>query len=492
MVRGTPHGGVWLALALVAGCAGCSAGGARDDAGPADTPKLAILISIDTLRADHLGFYGYPRPTSPNLDALAREAVVFEDAQSTAPWTLPAHASILTGRYPSRLGIAGVASQLPPEVPTLAELLRSAGWQTAAFVNSRFLSERHGFERGFSHFEYLPESYHQIGSAADLLERAANRIAEPRERPLFIFLHIYDVHSDYRARHVHQHDLVRPYDGDTAGLTAQLQAVRNTDALLEASDLAHLVDLYDAQIREVDANLGRFFERLRLLGEFQNAFIALVADHGDEFQEHGGVMHGRSHYREVLRVPFLVRDPAWPSPRRIASPVSTVDVVPTMLGALGISQPGTLDGRDLTPLALLGRPGEPGQEQPDAERILYAEAVQTAAQAELLWARQGDYALHLDVATGSHQLFDLRRDPGEQMDLAATLPERSVGLMASLSDFAAGARVHSERFDLTPDDRGALAALGYLTPTGAVGGASGPKTAGRLHSKTPAAVVNRN
>jgi arylsulfatase A-like enzyme len=276
-----------------------------------------------------------------------------------------------------------------------------------------------------------------------------------------------------------------------------LLATRGAGAPLEAADLAHLIDLYDAQIREVDANLGRFFERLRTLGQFQDAFIALVADHGDEFQDHGGVMHGRSHYREILRVPLLVRDPAWPAGRRIATPVSTVDVVPTLLAALGAegSLPETLDGRDLTPLALGAEPGErqASGRQTGRPRILYAEAVQNAStQGDKLWARQGRYALHLDVSTGSHQLFDLQSDPGEQLDLSDQLPELSAELVAALTGFAAGARADSERFDLTPRDRSELEALGYLAPSETADLGGSEDSAGGSRAQMRAALEHRN
>ena len=442
-----------LALTSALGC-----GRARSE----HAPKLAILISIDTLRADHLGCYGYDRPTSPNLDAFARDAVVFENARSTAPWTLPAHGALLTGRYPSRLGLSSAASLLPPEVPTLAELLRDGGWRTAAFVNSRFLSERHGFDRGFDHFEYLPETYHQIGAAASLLESAAELIEMPRDRPLFVFLHIYDVHSDYRARHVYQHERVDAYDGRAAGLTPQLLAVRNGELALPPADLAHLVDLYDAQIREIDANLGAFFERLREHGSFEDSLIALVSDHGDEFLEHGGVLHGRSHYREILHVPLVVRQTGWPRGRRVSTPVSTVDVTPTVLSALGVPLPESLEGWDLSPLALaVGSPDvSPGGE----ERILFSEAPQGAGRrGASRSARQGRYTLHLDEAGGTHRLYDLESDPGEEVDVSRREPERSARMLAALDRFADEARAHSELRELTSEERDALRRLGYLS-----------------------------
>lgn len=433
--------------------------------------KLALLISIDTLRADHLGLYGYERPTSPTLDALARDAVVFDAAQSTSPWTLPAHGALLTGRYPSRLGLSSTVAMLPPEVPTLAELLRQNGWRTAAFVNSRFVSQRHGFDRGFDHFEYLPETYHQIGSAAPLLERAAVLIEEHRDQPLFVFVHLYDVHSDYRARHVHQHGLVAPYRGSAAGLTPQLLAVDKGKLALTPEDLAHVVDLYDAQIREVDANLGRFFATLRENASFDDSFIALVADHGDEFLEHGGVLHGRSHYREVIGVPLIIRHTGWPRGERVSTPVSIVDVVPTLLSALGVPPPRELAGMDLSAL-LSGRSHKSALPDIGAERVLYSEAVLDAdRRGAKSAARQGRYTLHWDEASGAHELYDLQSDPGEKVDLARREPQRAAQLLAALQRFAAGARTTSERRELAPGEREELRQLGYLaspSPTPAV------------------------
>ena len=455
-----PATGLVLAIGLTLAALALACTRAEDKA----RGKLALLISLDTLRADHLGLYGYARGTSPNLDALAGDAVVFDEAQSTSPWTLPAHGALLTGRYPSRLGLRSTASRLPPEAPTLAELLQRSGWRTAAFVNSRFVSERHGFDRGFDHFEYLPESYHQIGAAAELLEHSLEVIAARRDQPLFVFLHLYDVHSDYRARHVHQQGLVGPYQGKAAGFTSQLLAVARDDATLEPADLAHVVDLYDAQIRELDANLGRFFEALRKLGEFEDALIAVVADHGDEFLEHGGVLHGRSHYREVIRVPLIIRNPDWPRARRVTVPVSTIDIVPTLLRALGVPPPAALEGRDLSTLAL-GSNGDNPTPESSSGRILYSEAVLDASRrGEKSAARQGRYTLHWNQANGSHQLYDLQSDPGELVDLAQREPERAAQLLAALQRFTAGSRATSELRELTGRERNELRQLGYLAP----------------------------
>ena len=182
---------VWLALALSLG--GCGEGAA---------PRIVVLVSIDTLRADHLGLYGYARKTSPVLDALAAQGVVFADASAVSPWTLPSHASLLTGLYPRHHGLRSEDRRLPEGTVTLASHLAALGWDTAAVVNSRFLGYRNGLNAGFEEFLYdasVEERVDQIEPTRAVTERALQWLLAPRSAPLFLFVHYYDVHSDYRS-----------------------------------------------------------------------------------------------------------------------------------------------------------------------------------------------------------------------------------------------------------------------------------------------------
>jgi len=216
------------------------------------TPRLFVLVSIDTLRPDHLGCYGYPRPTSPHLDALAAESVVFDDVTSPAPWTLPAHASLLTGLYPSHHTLKTPERMLPASVATLADLFASAGFVTAAVVNSLYLSPRSGLEHGFNHYLYVEERADQREPSTRITDQAIAWLREYGGAPLFLFVHYYDVHGDYRSLPQYEALFVRAYTGRADGSTAQLLAARRGDIVLDARDAAHLVDLYDAGVRQID------------------------------------------------------------------------------------------------------------------------------------------------------------------------------------------------------------------------------------------------
>jgi arylsulfatase A-like enzyme len=437
---------VWLLAWAVAAC------GPPD---PTPGPSHVVLVSIDTLRADHLGAYGYDRPTSPHLDALASEGTLFWNASSTSPWTLPAHASLLTGRWPSRHGVRSEAHRIPGDVPLLAELLRRQGWATAAVVNSRYLGRRFGFDRGFDHFQALPaprstEASGVEAAALDWLERHADA-----ER-FFLFVHFYDVHSDYGATP----ELEARFGVEGPGLegrTEELRAVRRGERALSGDDLRRLRGLYDAGIARVDAAVGRLVAALDRHGLRDSTWVVVTADHGEEFLEHGGVLHGRTHYREVLRVPLVFAGPGVVRGRRIDAPVSVADVAPTLLGALGHPAPAGMDGVDLSPWLRGGSP------EPDGPRFVLAEGDHGDAEPDSLRSLRGPrLELIRDGATGRSELYDWRADPAQRRDRAADWPEERARLERQLEVLSGSARAAEPRPPLSEEEAAELRALGYL------------------------------
>jgi arylsulfatase A-like enzyme len=423
-----------------------------------EPPRNLVLISIDTLRADFLGTYGYERETSPTLDALASGGVVFESAMSAAPWTLPSHASLLTGLYPSRHGARGEDTALAAPVRTLAQLFADAGFETAAFVNSYYLSERYGFDRGFASFRYAPEFADKVGSSP-IGDRAIGWLGRERREPFFLFLHFYDVHSSYRPLPYYARRLVRPYQGRANGSTRQLLAFRRGLFEIGEEDARHLADLYAAEILQLDDVLARVLQALDADGLRDRTLIVVTSDHGEEFLEHGGVAHGRTQYQELLRVPLILNGPGVANGVRIAEPVSLVDVLPTLAGIFGLAVPPDLDGADLSPL-WRGR-------APEAlvERSLFGEADHNNAQPDLLRAvRRGRFKLVLDRASGETELYDLERDPGETRDASADAPEVASRLRAELDAFLARRPDHTPQAlpGLADQERRGLEALGYL------------------------------
>jgi arylsulfatase A-like enzyme len=423
----------------------------------AERPRNLVLISIDTLRPDFLGAYGHARATSPALDALARSGVLFETAQSTAPWTLPAHGSLLTGLYPSRHGVIGELG-LPYEVATLAEILAAAGFQTAAIVNSHHLSPRYGLDRGFASFRYAVE-FPTPAEPSVVGDWAREWIGEAPREPFFLFLHFYDVHSDYRSLPEVEARFVAPYAGPVDGSTRQLMLYREGRFPLDAADRRHLVQLYEAGVRQMDDGIARLLADLERAGLREQSLLVVTSDHGEEFLEHGDVLHGRTQYEEMLRVPLLFNGPGLPAGRRVVEPVSLVDVVPTVLAQLGVPAPSELDGRDLAPL---WRGEAPPQLR---DRTLLGEADHSGEAPNLTAsARHGRFKLVLDRASGEARLFDLQADPAESRDTSSQHPEQVARLRAEIERLLAepplGRPLELEPLHLAEVER--LEALGYL------------------------------
>jgi len=435
----------WLALGLLVAGSACAP----------PRPRNLVLVSIDTLRPDLLGCYGHERPTSPALDTLAAGGVLFETALAAAPWTLPSHASLLTGLYPSRHGVRRAGAVLPDDVVTWAAWLRERGFTTSAIVNSHWLGRETRLERGFDGFVWVEENVRRRRPSR-VGELAARWLAEGPAEPFFLFLHFYDVHSDYASLPSYEERFRQPYDGPADGSTRQLRAVREGRASLGPDDVRHLLDLYAAGVRQMDDALARLLRALRDLGLRENTLLVVTSDHGEEFLEHEGVLHGRTQYEEVLRVPLILAGPGVPAGVRVREPVSLVDVMPTALTLLALPAPAGLDGLDLGPLfagagATLG------------ERILFAEADWRNEEDDVLRAvRSGRYKLLVDRRSGARRLFDLDRDPGERVDVQADHPELARQLHAALEAFARGAREVAPPAELTPEERERLQALGYL------------------------------
>ena len=419
-------------------------------------PRNLLLISLDTLRADHLGCYGYGRPTSPFLDSLAKDGVVFERAFSAAPWTLPSHTSLFTGLYPSQHGVKNEGFSVPKDVLTLPQALGERGFATAAVVSAHFLAPRYGLDRGFERYIVVPTNTRHGGAATTVSAYGLEWLAKENRRPFFLFLHYMDIHSDYAAAPRFESLFSAPYQGPVDGSTRQLREFMGKQIAFDAADRARLVDLYDAEIRQLDGALETLFTKLREQGTLEHTLVVVTADHGEEFFEHGGVLHGQSHYQELLHVPLILVGPGLPRGRRIATPVSLVDLAPTLLALFGAPAPLTLAGRDLAPL----------WRTPDAswpERDLFAEADRTIERRDTERAViRGDWKLVLHRDTGERELYDLAADPREQANLAQQDPARAAQLADELTSALASEKHAPELPPVSDDERRQLQALGYL------------------------------
>jgi arylsulfatase A-like enzyme len=407
-----------LALGVAAAATACQ-GGATE------RPRSVILISIDTLRADHLGCYGHPLPTSPNLDAFADQGTLFDDAFAPSPWTLPSHVSLLTGLYPTRHGVRTTDRRLADAIPSLATLLAQQGFETGAIVNAVIMRRQFGLAQGFATYEMVPSDQSRAGAASRVTDAALRWLGDRRGRRVFLFLHYYDVHSDYRSltRYVR---MFAPGPSRFDGSTTQLADVRGGRLPIDEEGAAHLARLYDAGIRQLDQELGRLLTRLRETGWLDDSAVVVTSDHGEEFLDHGSVLHGHTHYQELLRIPLILRGPTIPAGVRVRTPVSLVDVVPTLLALLGVAPHPGLDGIDLQ--ALWKAPGGP----PSA-RWLFAAGGPGRTGDTIRSVRDGRHKLVLYKLSGRRELYDLVADPRERENLVGMRPEVESRLWQELS-----------------------------------------------------------
>jgi arylsulfatase A-like enzyme len=318
-----------------------------------------IVISLDTLRADHLGCYGYERPTSIRLDELARESVLFEWAFSPAPNTPPAHMSLFTSLYPTVHGFTGDKDKLPDRRLTLSEYLREYGYRTFATTDGGYLSGRVGFGQGFERFDDRRKG---IAASAALALRWLDR--EIRGNRFFLFLHCYDIHSPYDPPAPYRDLFADPaYRGafqPTAERLSQIKRRLHRHPAeghgLDAAEIAYMRDRYDEGIRYADEQVGLFIEELRRRRRLETTWLIVLSDHGEELTEHGSVLHDKL-YHTVTRIPLLVRPPGSDGlARRIPQIVELTDVMPTLLEIAGIPSKDLIQGRSLLRL-LEGRHG---------------------------------------------------------------------------------------------------------------------------------------
>lgn len=426
-------------------------------AAPAAPRPNIVCIVLDSVRAQNSSAYGYGRPTTPHLERLAAEGVLYEQAVSVGCWTLPVHTSLFTGLYPVRHGVTISSQALATDVPTLAEQLTAAGYRTACFSNNAYISSASGLSRGFEHVDEvwrvtnprgvglprLSQRIKQLESRGPLLRpvvgllRRAKRArtilkawrsrkdsgaaytnerirgwlqASADDRPFFIFVNYMEAHEPYLPPYPYNRRFV-------AGRFSPWRVVRTSgrrDEILSqqpstrAEDLEILQGLYDGTVRYSDARVAELTDILTAAGVLDSTFLAVTSDHGDAFGEHGHLGHRLSLYEELLRVPLVIRfPPAVAAGRRVAAPVPITDLHPTILELAGVQATSEGDFHSLLGESVV-RPMIAENTGPKSINGLITRS----------W-REGDLKLiwHSD---GMHELFDLADDPGERTNLATT------------------------------------------------------------------------
>jgi len=449
----------WVTFTGLAVLLACS-GGSEPEARP-----NVLIIVMDTVRADHLGAYGYPRPLTPNLDALSSQSSRFTRARATAPWTLPSHASLFTGLYPSEHGLHSVlidamASVTPggatqdnvlpmdPGLPTLAELLSRAGYQTAAFVANSHLQPVYGLSRGFDTWELVD------GNADVVNERVFRWLEVAGQHSFFLFLNYMDAHNPYNPRP--RPDLFEePLPTTSASTMARLYLSILGKGRVPRGQLRLLIDLYDRGLANLDHELGQLFAHLRARGLWDDLLLVVTSDHGEYFGEHDLIAHSKDVYEPVMAIPLLIKTPGqregrvrddWVSLAQVPALVleHTPGLAPESLG------PTRSDGvivaeNYYTRLKDLLSPW--GDRFRRIRQVLY----------------EGDWKL-IRSSDGEHELYYLVPDPGESRNVIGEQAPRAEAMMGTLArELGTDAFDGSEREPVTiPEEVSErLKALGY-------------------------------
>jgi arylsulfatase A-like enzyme len=433
-----------------------------------DRARLLILVIIDTLRWDALGCHGNPQPVTPAIDALAADGVRFEQAVSTAGWTLPAVASILTGTWVTIHGASGKGAKLTPirkELPTLAGVLRQHGFRTLGWGNCAFASPLLGLDRGFDTYD-ARYAYNRIIRRADETVTAAIEQLPDRDGPdTFLFIHLFDPHLDYDP----PAGYADPFIGDRREPPLPLdmqkcQSLQTNDGHGPPSraDIDYIRGVYHGEVRFADDQIARLVQELKRRDLYEACTLVVTADHGEEFWEHGGFEHGHTLYDELIHVPLILKLPgSRPRGERVVeSQVRTLDIGPTLLQLAQIAPPESFDGTPLLPFA-------DGLTRGDlpilSQSTLYGSE-------KLAW-RTGPYKYIHDQdrrAKPGRWLFDLRKDPLELEDLCEARPELAESMRVEFEAFLDALQRRARHMsvprdtDLSPRAVESLKSLGYL------------------------------
>lgn len=389
-----------------------------------------ILITVDTLRKDALSAYGSERVETPTIDGFASDGELFENAYSSSSWTLPSFSSIMTGLPVTVHKTARADSMLPDEFTTLAERLRDSGYHTAAIIDNFFLHPEYNVDQGFMEYDYHPKRQKAINSfgatvvniafpgylknytsTKELTDISVKWLEENRDRDFFLWLHYYDPHIPYAPpREYISKDAVK--DDGIGYVFESARNVRSGHFSPSEAQRKWIRELYDAEVRYVDHELGRFIAALKQYGIYDDALIIFTSDHGEEFWDHGGYEHGHSLYNEVIGVPLVIKLPGMKSGERRREEVSTRSIPATVLDVVGVEYGSdSMMAESLTPL-LDESPAAYSKPPITSTGVLYYEDKESVVFGGSKFIR--------GTVSGQEELYDLKTDPGEQERLPLT------------------------------------------------------------------------
>ncbi len=397
-----------------------------------------LLICVDTLRPDRLGYNGHRRKTSPTIDKLAAEGVRFEKCYSVSGWTLPSMATILTGAYPRDHLATDFHWAMDPTLPTLAAILRKQGYDTRAYVSHVFLKPIYGFGDGFGSFDFSVLNVghpHDVATASELTDLAIADLPKTK-KPFFFWVHYFDPHAKYLAH------------GEWASFG-------DTD-----------IDRYDQEIAFTDFHISRLIAELKRRGMYDDTIIVFTSDHGEEFGEHGGDYH-ETLYDEVLLSPLVIVAP-FLEPGVNQTVAEQTDYLPTILGLLKIPAPPKLPGKDLFATSRETGPIFLERDRPwpwvlrgviDGHDKLFV--VEVADSAKIPVASRGNYSDVVNVIPGVY-MYDLLQDPGEKRNIYTETNPRARELLALLARQFASPRERVHRVEVDEELNKKLRSLGYI------------------------------
>lgn len=412
-------------------------------------PKNLILVVVDTLRADHLALYGYERPTSPQLEALAKSGVVVDNARSQSACTFSSVASLLTGKYPSRIiAVRDGTFGIPSGHASLAEVLKKEGYATWAVSASQIVrvtgtqvNENGGFGPGFDVFD---ESCEEM-PASCVTDRAIELTSDAKQ-PFFLYLHYLDPHEPYRPPQSFTRSFSNPkLEGNLSPFTGRLYK-QGTNPPMDDGELSDMIAAYDDEILYWDDQFARLFEHLRSMGRLEDTVVVLTSDHGEAFLEHDDLGHCRNVFDTSTHIPMVFWLPTDDGDRRIDAPIENVDVLATALDVMGVPVPDDLDGQSVRSIL------EGERVEPD---------LAFSAQVQHRSVTDGRFKLIFDLDSSETSFYDLQADPGEQTYAVDAFPKDYIRLEKALREHLSKTELTRTRHQQRRMQK-KLRALGYL------------------------------
>lgn len=424
--------------------------------------RNVVIFLADSLAAGHTTIHGYGRETTPFLGQLAEAGLRFEAAHSQTSWTVPSVTSLFTAQTQERHGMLRMNQQLPEGIATLAQSFQAAGYETVGLIQNGIIWSHTRLDRGFDQY-HIRQADNEVSK--DLMSKARELMSAPREKPLFLYVHLMPPHMPYTPPERFATLFVDPeYDGEVIGSIMDCAKINYYKPPMESADVQHLQALYDGHIRFVDNLIEQTVEEALRQSPREDWLIVVTSDHGEAFLQHGEQGHNSQVYQEMIHIPLVLAAPGsrLPAGGRISTPVSLLDLGPTLRDLVGVPAPDQIeDGRSL--LALLEHPGR------DARRpFFFSSRYPLEADSQPRWTavRLGDWKL-LRHEEGPVELYDLARDPLEQHDRSAQHPIRTAALRALLEEWRrGGVSEEAASAEIPADALEQLQRLGYVDSDG--------------------------